>query len=132
MIVAAIMSPSVSPWLWTALALGGISAYFLMVPVNAILSAILPRKVNLSSIGRDSNAHQGANLLGFIGILLAAAPAGLATSAGIFWLDSARAAALLAAAWAAVSFGISWLALGPVARLVAARKENLLFVAQGR
>jgi hypothetical protein len=132
MVVAAIMSPSVSPWLWIALALGGISAYFLMIPVNAILSALLPRKVNLASIGRDSNAHQGANLLGFIGILLAAAPAGLAAGAGIFWLDSFPAAALLAAAWTAVSFGIAWVALGPVARLVAARKENLLFVAQGR
>jgi hypothetical protein len=132
MIVAAIMSPSASPWLWVALALGGVSAYFLMVPVNAILSAILPRKVNLASIGRDSNAHQGANLLGFVGILLAAAPAGLVAGAGIFWLDSFPAAALLVAAWTAVTVGIAWLALRPVARLVAARKENLLFVAQGR
>jgi hypothetical protein len=132
MIVATIMSPSASPWLWVALALGGVSAYILMVPVNAILSAILPRKVNLASIGRDSNAHQGANLLGFVGILLAAAPAGLVAGAGIFWLDSFPAAALLVAAWTAVTFGIAWLALRPVARLVAARKENLLFVAQGR
>jgi hypothetical protein len=132
MIVAAILSPSVSPWLWIAIALGGISAYLLMVPVNAILSAILPRKVNLASIGRDSNAHQGANLLGFVGILLAAAPAGLAASAGIFWLDSFPAAALVAAVWTAVSYGMAWLALRPVARIVAARKENLLFVAQGR
>jgi hypothetical protein len=132
MIVAAIMSPSTSPWLWVALALGGVSAYFLMIPVNAILSAILPRKVNLASIGRDSNAHQGANLLGFVGILLAAAPAGCVAGAGIFWLDSFPAAAVLVAAWTAVTFGIAWLALRPVARLVAARKENLLFVAQGR
>jgi hypothetical protein len=132
MIVAAIMSPSTSPWLWVALALGGVSAYFLMIPVNAILSAILPRKVNLASIGRDSNAHQGANLLGFVGILLAAAPAGCVAGAGIFWLDSFPAAAVLVAAWTAVTVGIAWLALRPVARLVAARKENLLFVAQGR
>jgi hypothetical protein len=132
MTVAVILSPSVSPWLWIALGLGGISAYMLMVPMNAVLSAILPRKVNLASIGRDSNAHQGANLLGLIGLLVAAAPAGAAASVGIFWLDSFRAAALLVAAWTAVAFGIAWLAMRPVARLVAARKENLLFVAQGR
>ncbi|HEX2442661.1 MAG TPA: hypothetical protein VHJ77_01855 [Vicinamibacterales bacterium] len=132
MIVAVIMSPSMSPWLWIALGLGGISAYMLMVPVNAVLSAILPRKVNLAGIGRDSNAHQGANLLGLIGLLLAAAPAGLAAGAAIFWLDSLPAAALLVAAWAAVASGIAWLAMRPVATLVAARKENLLFVAQGR
>jgi hypothetical protein len=132
MTVAVMLSPSVSPWLWIALGLGGISAYMLMVPVNAILSAVLPRKVNLASVGRDSNDHQGANLLGFVGILLAAAPAGATASAGIFWLDSFPAAALLVSVWTAVSFGIAWLAMRPVARLVAARKENLLFVAQGR
>jgi len=132
MIVAVFLSPSVSPWLWIALGLGGISAYMMMVPMNGVLSATLPRKVNLASIGRDSNAHQGANLLGLIGLLVAAAPAGAAASVGIFWLDSFRAAALLVAAWTAVAFGIAWLAMRPVARLVAARKENLLFVAQGR
>ena len=121
-----------SPWLWIALGLGGISAYMLMVPINAVLSATLPRKVNLASMGRDSNAHQGANLLGLIGLLLAAAPAGFAASAAILWLDSFPAAALVVAAWTAASFGIAWLAMRPVARLVAARKENLLFVAQGR
>jgi hypothetical protein len=124
--------PSGPVALWLALVLGTVATYVVLAPINATLSAIFPRKVNLASIGRDSNPHQAANFLGFVAILAAAAPAALAGAAGLVLFRSVWLTALFVGAWTVVAVGISSLALGPVERLVASRRENLLFVAQGR
>lgn len=126
------LSPSAPFGLWLALAFGAVGTYAVLAPINSVLSAIFPRKVNLSSIGRDSNPHQAANFLGFAAMLVAAAPAALAAAAGLMFFKSEWVAALLVAVWAAVAIGISSVALRLVERLVATRRENLLFVAQGR
>jgi hypothetical protein len=130
--IAIALSPSAPVGLWLALAFGAVGTYALLVPINAMLSAIFPRKVNLSSIGRDSNPHQGANFLGFAAMLVATAPAALAAAAGLMLFRSEWVAALLVAVWAGVAIGLSSLSLRLVERLVASRRENLLFVAQGR
>jgi hypothetical protein len=130
--IAIALSPSAPVALWLALVLGTIATYVVVAPVNAALSAIFPKKVNLASIGRDSNPHQAANLLGFLSILAAAAPAALAAAAGLVFFRSEWLTALLVGAWAVVALFLSSLALRVVERLVATRRENLLFVAQGR
>jgi hypothetical protein len=130
--IAIALSPSGPVALWLALAFGAVGTYALLVPINATLSAIFPRKVNLSSIGRDSNPHQGANFLGFAAMLVATTPAALAAAAGLILLRSEWAAALFVAVWAVTAIAISSLSLRLVERLVATRRENLLFVAQGR
>ncbi len=125
-------SPSTPVSLWFALMMGTAATYAVLAPINAMLSAIFPRKVNLASIGRDSNPHQAANFLGFVSVVAAAAPAALAAAAGALLFRSAGITALLVGVWAVVAVAIASLALRLVERLVARRRENLLFVAQGR
>jgi hypothetical protein len=126
------LSPSVPIALWFALVFGTVGTYAVLAPINATLSAIFPRKVNLASIGRDSNPHQAAGFLGFVSIAVAAAPAALAGAAGLLLFGSEGITALLVGVWAVVAVAIASLALRLVERLVASRRENLLFVAQGR
>ena len=75
--------------------MGTAATYAVLAPINAMLSAIFPRKVNLASIGRDSNPHQAANFLGFVSVVAAAAPAALAAAAGALLFRSAGMTALL-------------------------------------
>lgn len=126
------LSPSAPIALWLALLFGSVATYAVLVPANAALSAIFPRKVNLATIGRDSNPHQAANFLGFIAILVAGVPAALAAAAGLLLFGSEWVTALLVGGWALVAIGLSSLALRLVERLLRHRRENLLFVAQGR
>jgi hypothetical protein len=130
--IAIALSPSAPVAMWLVLAFGAAGTYAVLAPINATLSAIFPRKVNLASIGRDSNPHQAANFLGFLAVLLAASPAVLAAGAGVMLFRSEWVAALLVGAWAGLAIVVSSLALRVVERLVASRRENLLFVAQGR
>jgi hypothetical protein len=130
--VSIAISPGGPPALWIALALGAAATYALLAPANAALSAIFPRAANLASIGRDSNAHQGANLLGMLAIAAAAAPAALAAAAGVLFFRSASIAALFVALWCVGAIVLSSLLFMPVERLLAARRENLAFVAHGR
>ncbi|MGH9312629.1 MAG: hypothetical protein ACRD1S_05465, partial [Vicinamibacterales bacterium] len=129
--IAIALSPRAPIALWLALVLGVVATYAVLAPVNAALSAVFPRKVNLASIGRDSNPHQAANFLGFLAIIVAAAPAALAAAAGLVLLRSQAITVLLVGLWAGAAIVISSLALRLVERLFAARRENLLFVAQG-
>lgn len=126
------LSPAASPWLWAALALGTIAVYAILAPANAALSALFPRTVNLASIGRDSNAHQGANLLGLIALVASAAPPAAAAAAGLLLFRSEAIAAALVGLWMLAALAIASLALRLVERLLAARRENLALVAQGR
>ena len=130
--IAIAASPSTPISLWLALIMGTAATYAVLAPINAMLSVIFPRKVNLASIGRDSNPHQAANFLGFVSVVAATAPAALAAATGALLFRSAGITALLVGAWAVAAIAIASLALRLVERLVASRRENLLFVAQGR
>ena len=125
--IALALFPLGDPALWVSLPLGLTAVYLLVAPVAAILSAAFPRAVDLNSIGRGSNAHGAAGLLGMIAFVVFAVPPALlvmiATRFDRSWL-----APLLLLAWCAVAAVVSALLFRPVARFFAARKENLAIV----
>jgi hypothetical protein len=125
LLAAGIVFPSGDPMLWLCIPLTLLSAYLLVSPVAAILSAIFPRPVDLNSIGRNSNAHGAAGLLGMLCVLAAAAPGmaiALVTSRG---LDRPALAPLVLLVWTGLCFAIS-LGLFRVAEAVFdRRRENL-------
>ncbi len=65
-VVAFVLFPEGSPWLWLSLPPGLAATYAIAAPGAAALSAIFPRAVDLNSIGRGSNAHGLAGLLGLL------------------------------------------------------------------
>jgi hypothetical protein len=71
---AVVLFPSGSPALWISIPLGLTATYLLVAPAAAVLSAIFPRAVDLNSIGKGSNAHGVAGLLGTLAFAVAGAP----------------------------------------------------------
>jgi len=128
LLVAAILR-GVPPLYWAALALLAAASVLWTVPIGAILSAALPKKVNLSSF-KTAKPHQGAT---FVAILGAAFLTGLPVGAALL-------IATFAGPGYALAFAATWIALSAVAgailaalaaRLVARRRENLALVVQG-
>jgi hypothetical protein len=126
-VIALALFPLGDPALWVSLPLGLTAVYLLVAPVAAILSAAFPRAVDLNSIGRGSNAHGAAGLLGMIAFVASAIPPALlvmlATRFARSWL-----APLLLLAWCAVAALASALLFRPVAKFFDKRKENLAIV----
>ena len=123
--MVAILFPSGDPMLWLCIPLTLVSAYLLVSPVAAILSAIFPRPVDLNSIGRNSNAHGAAGLLGMLCFLAAAAPGmaiSLVTSRG---LDRPTLAPLVLLVWTGVCFAISLGLFRAADAVFDRRRENL-------
>ncbi len=74
-VVAFVLFPDGSPWLWLSLPPGLVATYAIAAPGAAALSAIFPRAVDLNSIGRGSNAHGLAGLLGLLLFVASGLPA---------------------------------------------------------
>lgn len=127
-LAAAVAVPGGSAALWLCVPLALISTYALVAPVAAIVSAIFPRAVDLNSIGRGSNAHGAAGLLGFAAFLAAAAPSVLLAILATRLLQQPLLAPVFLGAWCLVAFVISWLLFIPTRRIFAARRENLSMV----
>ena len=129
---AAMLFPSGDPLLWACVPLTLLAAYLLVAPIAAILSAIFPRAVDLNSIGRDSNAHGAAGLLGMLACLAAAAPGlGIAlATAGVLERPALAPVALLA--WTGVCLAISVLLFRAAAAVFERRRENLGLSSQQR
>ena len=72
--MTALLLPGGDLALWVCIPLTAIATYLTAAPIAAILSAIFPRAVDLNSIGRGSNAHGAAGLLGMLAFVAAAAP----------------------------------------------------------
>ena len=72
--LALMLFPAGDPALWACLPLGLTAVYLLVAPAAAALSAAFPRAVDLNRIGRGSNAHGAAGLLGMIAFAVSAAP----------------------------------------------------------
>jgi hypothetical protein len=125
LMIAFVLFPQGSPALWVSIPLGLASTYFLAAPAAAALSAILPRAVDLNSIGRGSNAHGLAGLLGLAAFLAAGAPAIGLTLSATRLLDRAGLAPVLLLLWCAVAFAISRLLFVPARMLFGKRRENL-------
>jgi hypothetical protein len=117
------------PWgLWLAIPLVLLATYFLVAPVAAILSALFPRVVDLNSIGRGSNAHGLAGLLGVLSFAGAGAPGLLLTLAASKWLGRPSLVPLLLLAWCALAYGLGRLLFVPARRIFAKRRENLAMI----
>jgi hypothetical protein len=81
--LAALVLPGGAVSTWLTLVLSLIATYILASPAAAVFSAILPRLVDMNSIGRSSNAHGLSGLLGLLAFAAAATPCiGLAAAAG--------------------------------------------------
>ena len=130
--VAGALTGAHAVWLWIALALGVVAVFLVYAPVAALLAMILPRAVDLSAIGKASNAHQGAALLGLVGFAAATAPPSLlAMAADRMWRDD-RAVAIALAIWLIVAALLSMALFRIAERVLRDRRENLVMVAQGR
>jgi hypothetical protein len=124
-ILPAIVLPSGSPGLWAALFFAVVAAYALTAPVSAALSAVFPRRVDLSSIGNASNAHQAAGLLGMLAILLAGVPSALLAFLALAILERPELVPVFVFGWCVVAVLTGRLLFVPVKRLVARRCETL-------
>jgi hypothetical protein len=123
-----LLLPGGHPALWLSLLLGAAATYALAAPGVAALSAVFPRPVDLNSIGRGSNAHGAANLLGLLLFAAAGVPSILLTLIATGLLRRPILAPLLMLGW----FGICWLAsrvlFAVVAQVFERRRENLALV----
>ena len=129
-IAAAVLLPGGDPALWACIPLSAIAAYATAAPIAAILSAIFPRAVDLNSIGRGSNAHGAAGLLGMLAFVAAAAPGAVLALVVGRGLQRPLLAPLALVLWIVVSFGISLVLFRLAADIFDRRRENLGLTSQ--
>ena len=117
------------PGLWISIPIAFVATYALVAPAAAALSALFPRSVDLNSIGRGSNAHGVAGLLGLLVFGGAALPNVLLVLAAQALFHRPALAPLLLLVWAAIALIISRLLFQVVRTIFERRKENLALVA---
>lgn len=110
---------------WTAIPVALLSVYFITAPAAAALSAMFPRVVDMNSIGRGSNAHGLASLLGLLTFVLAAVPNLAIAAAATYWIGRPIVTLSLLLACCGISFLIGRLLFVPARRIFATRRENL-------
>ena len=120
-----------SPTLWLAVPLSLIATYLLTSAPSAMLSAVFPRLVDLNSIGRSSNAHGLAGLLGMLSFVAAGA-SNLAIVFVANWLGRPGLVPILLVGWCVIAFFISRLLFAMARRVFAARRENLALLLSDR
>jgi hypothetical protein len=125
MLLSFVAFPGGSLALWLAIPLSLMATYFLVAPAAAILSALFPRVVDLNSIGRGSNAHGLAGLLGVFAFVGAGAPGLLINLVAAKWFGQPSLVPVLLLAWCALAYGIGRLLFLPARRIFAQRRENL-------
>jgi hypothetical protein len=113
------------PAMWMSLPLSLAAVYILVSPAAAVFSAILPRSVDMNSIGRGSNAHGLSGLLGILAYGAAAVPCVALTLFATKVLSRPWLAPLLLLLWCGVAFAIALLLFRIAARTFDARRENL-------
>jgi len=117
--------------LWPAVLLVAASAACLAAPVFTALSAVFPKAVDLSRMGRSSQPHQLAGFLALVTTGLAFLP-GLGLGAGVYALSRSPLVVLAAeAGWLAVTLTVARFALRLVGRLVDARREAIYLALSG-
>ncbi len=127
-----VIFPGVSPALLLAVLLGGLATHFVLTPVNALLSAVFPKRVDLGKLGAAGKPHSAAAIMSFGAQILVSLPA--AACILVAWRVFGRLAlAPVFTGALAIAAGIAAVAAMPlVARAVVARRENLVMVAAGR
>ena len=122
---AALLFPGGNVALWLTVPLGFLATMLLLAPVGAALSALFPRAVDLNSIGRASNAHTAATLLGMVASSACVGAALLIVLVATRVFDRVSLAPVFMLGWCIVSLVIARLLFIPVRRLLASRRENL-------
>ena len=117
--------PGGHPALWLSVPLGLTAIYLLASPAAAALSAMFPRAVDLNSIGRGSNAHGAAGLLGTLIFFAAGVPVLLLTLLATRGVERPALAPVFLLVWAAMCAGIAILLFRGAAALFESRRENL-------
>jgi hypothetical protein len=126
--VAAVLFPGGSLSAWLSIPIGIAASYVLIAPVAAALSAVFPRTVDLNSIGRGSNAHGAATLLGLLASMASGA-ASLGINLAIMRSVAAPQLALtLMLVWLGGCIVVARLLFVPVRALLARRRENLVLI----
>ncbi len=124
-LVSVLLFPTGSPWTWVSLALGLAATWIAVAPVAAIVSAIFPRAVDLNSVGRGSNAHSAAGLLGMLAFVLAGGPAVALAIVADRVLGRPALGALLILAWMLVAIAVNSVLSRVAERTFEARRENI-------
>jgi hypothetical protein len=132
LLVAIAIFRSGSAALWAAIPLSLIATYLLISAPAAILSALFPRLVDLNSIGRGSNAHGLAGLLGMLAFVVAGGSNVLIVLAATMWLKRPGLVPLLLFVWCVIAFIGSRALFSVAQRIFAARRENLALLLSDR
>jgi hypothetical protein len=122
---ALILFPAGNPALWLSVPLTLVATYLLVAPLAAVLSAIFPRAVDLNSIGRGSNAHGAAGLLGTLTFVVSGAPCLLIVLLATELLGRPLLAPILLTVWVVICAGLSFAIFSAAAALFDRRRENL-------
>jgi len=132
LLCAVAVAPGGEVWTWIAVLLAGLSAWALLAPAAAALSALFPKTADLSKTGSGGNPHGLAVLIGMFLVALVAAPPAAVIGIVQQRMERPAVGALLMLLWAGVALSACSPLLALVARLVADRRENLQLVARGR
>jgi hypothetical protein len=124
-LVALALFPGGAAGLWLSLPLGMAAVWLPAAPAAAALSAIFPRAVDMTSVGRGSNAHGAAGMLGLLAFGLSAVPPVLAVLAATRWFGRPSLAPVLVGAWMLVAYGLHRLLMTVAIRIFLTRRENL-------
>jgi hypothetical protein len=132
MIGAALLFPTGDAALWVSMPLGLLAAYLLVAPAAAVLSAVFPRAVDLNRIGRGSNAHGAAGLLGTLSFAASVAPCVFLVVLARSILGRPGLAPVFLLVWLALCAGASAVLFRAAVAIFEKRRENLGFVAHGK
>jgi hypothetical protein len=125
---AAVLFPAGSLSDWLSILLGLAATYLLLAPIAAAVSAVFPRAVDLNSIGRGSNAHGAATLLGLAAMIVAGAvPLAIALVTTRF-LDRPQLALIFICAWFVLCAVMCTILFAPARSILARRRENLILI----
>jgi hypothetical protein len=128
---AAILFPSANFAIWLSIPLTLVATYLLIAPVAAVLSAIFPRAVDLNSIGRGSNAHGAAGLLGTLTALIAGVPCAMLILLAARVLHQTALAPIFLLVWVGICLAVDVFFFRMAAAIFDRRKENLAMMDRG-
>jgi|RhiMethySRZTD1v2_1073278.scaffolds.fasta_scaffold47502_4 hypothetical protein len=124
--------PGGSPWLWAAALLSGYATFLWISPFAVWFSALFPVAADLTKTGTGGNPHALSMLVGTLLTVLLAAPCAGAIALAGSWLHRPVLAFGLVLVWFLVGAAVAHPLVGLASRTIAARRENLAIVAQGR
>jgi hypothetical protein len=124
-LIAAFLFPSGGAAAWASIPIGVAATYLLIAPVAAVLSAVLPRAVDLNSVGRGSNAHGAATLLGLVATIVAGGlTLGVCLAIKRFGVPP-YVAVMLTVMWLVLCTASARLLFIPARAVLSRRRENL-------